>query len=103
MSQVLHSGSMKVKNSLEELFMKFERKGFMQVEIPALLTDVFITISNGDFCSIAAVNQELEDLGWGIEIIDFGAYDVANALIQGIKFADLERRMRECRASLARD
>ena len=103
MSQVMHSAGMKVKNSLDDLFMKFEKKGFMQVEIPALLTDVFITLSNGDFCSIAAVNQELEDLGWGIEIIDIGAYDVANSLIQGIKIADLERLMHECRVSTARD
>ncbi|MBW2604317.1 MAG: hypothetical protein JRE28_08375 [Deltaproteobacteria bacterium] len=71
-----------MKTELDDLFLKFRTKGFMPIEIPGLIKDVFNILCNGEYCTIAAVNQEMEDLGWGIEIIDNVTYELANSLVQ---------------------
>jgi len=54
---------------LIELFLKFREKGFMPFEIPWLIKDAIHLAANSGI-TITDVNQELEELGWGIEIID---------------------------------
>ena len=34
------------------------------------------------YCTIIVVNQEIEDLGWGIEIMDNVTYELASSLVQ---------------------
>jgi len=70
----------KYANRLTDLFLRFQTKGFMAIEIPGLIKDVFNIFGNGGYCSITAVNQEMEDLGWGIEIIDNVTYESINSL-----------------------
>ena len=71
-----------MENRLDDLFLRFQTKGFMSVEIPGLIKDVFNILGNGEYCTITAVNQEMEDLGWGIEIVDNITYELTNALVQ---------------------
>jgi hypothetical protein len=71
-----------MENRLDDLFLRFQTKGFMSVEIPGLIKDVFNILGNGEYCTITAVNREMEDLGWGIEIVDNITYELANALVQ---------------------
>jgi hypothetical protein len=71
-----------MENRLNHLSMRFQKKGFMLIEIPMLVKDVFDVLSNGEHCTITAVNQELEDLGWGIESMDNFTYNLANSLVQ---------------------
>jgi hypothetical protein len=59
-----------MKNRLGDLFLSFQTKGFMSIEIPGLIQDVFNMLGKGRYCTITNVNQELEDLGWGLEIMD---------------------------------
>ena len=51
----------------------------MPVEIPGLIKDVFNIFNNPVLSTLADVNQELEDLGWGIEIIDNITYKLINS------------------------
>ncbi|UCD31411.1 MAG: hypothetical protein JSV38_11500 [Desulfobacterales bacterium] len=67
-------------NRLNDLFMRFQTKGFMPIEIPGLIQDVFNMLGKGRYCNITNVNQELEDLGWGLEIIDNVTYELINSL-----------------------
>ena len=71
-----------MENRLDDLFLRFQTKGFMPIEIPGLIKDVFNILDNGVYCTITAVNQEMEDLGWGIEIIDNVTYELVNSLVQ---------------------
>ena len=67
-------------NRFDDLFLRFQTKGFMPIEIPGLIQDVFNIIGKGKYCTIADANQELEDLGWGLEIMDNVTYDLTNSL-----------------------
>ena len=67
-------------NRLNDLFLRFQTKGFMSIEIPGLVQDVFNIIGKGRYCTITDANQELEDLGWGIEIMDYVTYELINSL-----------------------
>ena len=67
-------------NRLDDLFLSFQTKGFMPIEIPGLIQDVFNMLGKGRYCTITNVNQELEDLGWGIEIMDNATYQLIGSL-----------------------
>ena len=67
-------------NRLNDLFLRFQKKGFIPIEIPGLIQDVFNMLGKGRYCNIINVNQELEDLGWGIEIMDNVTYELVNSL-----------------------
>jgi hypothetical protein len=69
-----------MENRLGDLFLKFQAKGFMPIEIPRLVQDVYNIIGKGRYGNITDVNQELEDLGWGLEIMDNVTYDLINSL-----------------------
>ena len=69
-----------MKNSLDNLFLIFQTKGFMPIEIPGLIQDVYNIMGKGRYSNITNVNQELEDLGWGLEIMDNVTYDLINSL-----------------------
>ncbi|MEJ2105547.1 MAG: hypothetical protein P8X47_13390 [Ignavibacteriaceae bacterium] len=69
-----------MESRLNDLFLRFQTKGFMSIEIPRLIQDVFNIIGKGRYCTITDTNQELEDLGWGIEIMDYVTYDLINSL-----------------------
>ena len=71
-----------MENRLDDLFLRFQTKGFMPIEIPGLIKDVFNILDNDGYCTITAVNQEMEDLGWGIEIMDNVTYELVNSLVQ---------------------
>ena len=49
---------------------KLYKKGFTPAEIPHLLDDLSYLIQEDKTCTSNYINQELENLGWGIQIID---------------------------------
>jgi hypothetical protein len=67
-------------NRLGDLFLSFQKKGFMPIEIPGLMQDLFNIIGKGRYCTITDANQELEDLGWGIEAMDNVTYQLISSL-----------------------
>jgi hypothetical protein len=69
-----------MENRLSDIFLSFQTKGFMPIEIPGLIQDVYNVIGKGRYSNITDVNQELEDLGWGLEIMDNVTYDLINSL-----------------------
>ena len=69
-----------MENILDDLFLRFQTKGFIPIEIPGLIKDVFNIFDNPVYSTIADINQELEDLGWGIEIMDNVTYKLINSL-----------------------
>jgi hypothetical protein len=46
------------------------KKGFTPLEIPELLNDLIGLVRQDGICTTNYINQELENLGWGIQIID---------------------------------
>jgi hypothetical protein len=67
-------------NRLGDLFLSFQKKGFMPIEIPGLMQDLFNIIGKGRYCTITDANQELEDLGWWIEPMDNFTYQLISSL-----------------------
>ena len=70
----------KMENRLGDLFLSFQKKGFMHIEFPGLMQDLFNILGKGRCCNITDANQELEDLGWGIEIMDNLTYQLIISL-----------------------
>ncbi len=83
-----------MKNRLDDLSLRFQTKGFMPIEIPRLIKDVFNIIGNGRYYTMNVVNQELEDLGWGIGIMDNDTYEMIYSLVKNTSFSDVERHIR---------
>ncbi|MFC1515258.1 hypothetical protein ACFL7E_00710 [Thermodesulfobacteriota bacterium] len=71
-----------MENRLNDLSLRFQTKGFIPIEISGLIKDVFNILDIGRYCTKTEVNQELEDLGWGIGIMDNGSYELMNSLAQ---------------------
>jgi hypothetical protein len=69
-----------MEKRLEDLYLRFQNKGFMHIEIKGLMQDVFKTLGNRRYYNRTAVNQEMEDLGWGLNIMDRVTYELANSL-----------------------
>ncbi len=67
-------------NRLDDLFLSFQTKGFMSIEIPGLIQDLFNMLGKNRYCTISNVNQELENLGWGLGIMDNVTYDLIDSL-----------------------
>lgn len=76
-------GTDKMGKRLNDLFVRFQRKGFMPIEIPELVKDVFDIMDNREILQIAAIDQELEELGWGINIMDHTTYELITSLKEG--------------------
>ena len=72
-----------MENSLHDLFLRFQKKGFMPIEIPELVQDVFDIMGNSGHCTITTIEQELEDLGWGIGVMDHAIYELITSLVEG--------------------
>lgn len=69
-----------MENVLDDLSLRFQTKGFMPIEIPGLIQDLFNMLGKGGYFTITYVNKELEDLGWGLEIMDNVTYELINSL-----------------------
>jgi hypothetical protein len=57
------------------LMREFHRKGIHPKQLQELLTDIEIFFQNNGYRSRQQLNLELENLGWGINIIDRETYD----------------------------
>ena len=55
---------------LPALCRRFYSKGLMPIEIKRLTRDILNIIGHGGFYSTDILNQELERLGWGKNIVD---------------------------------
>ena len=80
-----------MENKLDNLFQKFSKKGFLPIEVPGLVKDAVRLFENDLNCSIATVDQELEELGWGIGVMDDEAYKLIAALVRNSGLSDVER------------
>ena len=54
----------------------------MLLEILGLVKDIFNILDQDRYCTRTEVNLELEDLGWGIGIMDNVSYELMNSLVQ---------------------
>ena len=78
-----HIGSNKTKDRLSDLSMMFQTKGFMPIEIPELVKDVLDIIDHQELRTITAIDRELEELGWGLNIMDNPTYELITSLVEG--------------------
>ena len=74
---------------LNDLLQRFKAKGFMPVEIPGLVKDVFNIIGNSGYSAITTIDQELEDLGWGIGIMDNVTHKLITSLLEDNSSTDV--------------
>ena len=68
---------------LKDVVMRFKIKGFMPIEIPELVKDVLDIMDHRKLFTMATVDQELEELGWGIDIMDNSTYELIASLVEG--------------------
>jgi hypothetical protein len=78
---------------LNDLFQRFKTKGFMPVEIPGLVKDVLNIVGSSVYFAIPTIDQELEDLGWGIGIMDNVTHELITSLLEDNSSADVERHI----------
>ena len=80
-----------MEGKLDDLFLMFEAKGFLPIEIPGLVKDVLTIANKDEDTTINAVDQELEDLGWGIGVLDAQTYHLITHLKAHNEFPKIER------------
>jgi hypothetical protein len=68
---------------LNNLYLRFQKKGFMPVEIPDLVKDILDIMCCQRHCTINIMDRELEELGWGINIMDNETYELSSSLLKG--------------------
>ena len=78
-----HIESNETKDRLSDLSMMFQTKGFMPIEIPELVKDVLDIIDHQELRTITAIDRELEELGWGLNIMDNKTYELITSLVEG--------------------
>jgi len=71
-----------MEDRLNDLFLRFQKKGFMPIEIPELVKDVLDIMDNLEICTITTIDQELEELGWGINIMDNTTYELITSVVE---------------------
>jgi hypothetical protein len=76
-------GDHKMGDGLNDLFLRFQIKGFMPIEIPELVKDVLYIMKNQGRCTITTIDQELEEFGWGINIMDNTTFEMITSLVEG--------------------
>jgi P2-related tail formation protein len=59
-----------MKDTSSVLSATFRVQGFQSFEIRELVKDVFSIVRHEERGSLGAMNRELEDLGWGIDVMD---------------------------------
>jgi hypothetical protein len=74
---------------LNDLLERFKTKGFMPVELPGLVKDVLDIVGTSGYSTITTIDQELEDLGWGISIMDNVTYELITSLLENNSSADV--------------
>ena len=79
-----------MENKLDDLFLKFRAKGFFPIEIQDLVKDALNIAGNSDHPAISAIDQELEDLGWGIGVMDNVTYELIITLSKKIPFCPVK-------------
>ncbi len=82
-----------MERRLNDLFLRFKTKGFMPIEIQGLVKDVFNIIGNGETCAITTIDQELEDFGWGVGIMDNVTYELITSLLEYNRSTDVDRHI----------
>ena len=65
-----------MEEEFDQLTALFEGSGLPSLEIQYLIADVARIIQENSYHTIDSVNRELEDLGWGIDPLDDGSYDL---------------------------
>jgi len=71
-----------MRGMLNDLFLRFQKKGFMPIEIPELVKDVLDIMDNREICTMTSIDQELEELGWGINIMDNATYERITSVVK---------------------
>ncbi len=74
---------------LNELLQRFKTKGFMPVEISGLVKDVFNIVGTSGYSTITTIDQELEELGWGIGIMDNVTHELITSLLEDNSSTDV--------------
>ena len=83
-----------MENKLNNLFQRFRNKGFLPIEIPDLVKDALYLMENDRYLTISAIDRELEDLGWGFNIMDFATFELISTLVETCGLYGVERHIR---------
>ena len=79
-----------MRKSLDSLWEWFEKQGLYQEEFPYFIEDIFNYIDQKECATLNSLNQELETLGWGIQMIDEAVYTQMMFLHQNKNFINLK-------------
>ena len=77
----------------DNLTMRLGDKGFLPIEISRLIKDVLNIINLKAHNAIIDVNKELEQLGWGIQIMDHYTYELIIFLLENRGFYEFDKHI----------
>jgi hypothetical protein len=63
-----------MRGKFTELLLSLKNKGFSNIEVAGFLSDFRDLIPRKGILPLNSVNLELENLGWGVHIIDMALY-----------------------------
>ena len=79
-----------MQKSFYSLWRWFQNQGLYQEEFPYIMKDIFNYIDQSGNAPLNLINQELEALGWGIQLIDETVYKDLLILHQNKHHIDLK-------------
>jgi hypothetical protein len=89
-----YGGLFNMETRINDLCLRLSNKGFLLIEIPDLIKDFYYLIENGRYSTMSSIDQELEDLGWGIGVMDNATYELTTSLVKNTGFSYVERHIR---------
>jgi hypothetical protein len=82
-----------MQKSFYSVWRWFEKQGLYQDEFQYFMRDIFNYIDQKGNAPLHLINQELEALGWGIQIMDEAAYKHILILHQNKHHFDLKKHL----------
>jgi len=76
-----------MNKTLDNLSVWCKEKGLLKEEVPYFIKDVIHLFGQEEYASLSSLNQELEALGWGIQIMDETVYQQMLFLHRNKNFA----------------
>ena len=69
-----------MNKEIDTLLSRLSRKGLIPAEVPRLVRDVLIIVSDAEGVTLSDINQRLEVLGWDQTIMDYFTFELIKSL-----------------------
>lgn len=77
-----YARGLEMEEIVDVLLQKLSHKGLTPVEVPRRVKDVLSIVGEGGEFTTYTINQRLESLGWGKEIVDPFTFELIIAVLE---------------------